>query len=79
MKFTVVEELPNKKEYNPLGNYLKEFMRMNVKIARVDLNEHEYATPSVAARTLSTSIKRRALPIKAHERDGEVYLVRTDM
>lgn len=79
MKFTVMEELPRKREYNPLGKYLEEFMRMNVKVARVDFDAHEYASAKVCQTTLYTSIKRRALPIKTSVRNNEVYLIRTDM
>ena len=80
MKFTVMfDGLPSKREYNPLGKYLEEFMRMNVKVARVDLSEREYASPRGCQTTLHTAIKRRAMPIKAVMRNKEVYLVRTDM
>lgn len=80
MKFTVVEELPKKrKEYNRLGNYLEEFMRMNVKVVRVDLGVGEYSCPKVCQSTLYSAAKRRALPIKTSMRANEVYLIRTDM
>lgn len=79
MKFTVMEELPRKREYNPLGKYLEEFMRMNVKVVRVDIDAHEYSHPKVCQTTLYFAIKRRALPIKVSMRSDKVYLIRTDM
>lgn len=80
MKFTEVKEMPKgRTSPKALDVYFEEFMRMDVKIAKVDFTEHKYVSPEVAARTLYTSAKRRGYPIDVHKRDGEVYFVRKDM
>lgn len=79
MRFTEMKDGLPKRSYNKLDKYLEEFVRMNVKVARVDLEEREYANPSVARSVIGVACKRWAVPVKAVLRDEKVYLVRTDM
>lgn len=79
MKFTEMKDGLPKRDYNKLEPYLKEFVRMNVAVARVDLEEREYKSPKVARSVLDIACKRHGVPVKAKIRNGNVYLVRTDM
>lgn len=79
MKFVQVEALPGKKEKSVLRNTWEEFMRMNVKTVKVELEAGEYASPTVARGVFAVSIKRFGYPIDVRLRDGEIYLIRRDM
>jgi hypothetical protein len=80
MKFVKVDEVP-KKRYSRKGlcNYWEEFMRMDVKIVKVELSKHDYASPRIAQSTFVSSIKKYGYPIDVMNRNGEIYLVRRDM
>lgn len=80
MKFTPVNEVPKPRtSCKVLDVYFEEFMRMNVKIVKVDFTEHKYKDSHIAARTLKESAQRRGYPIDVHASNGEVYFVRRDM
>lgn len=79
MKFVEVKEVPDQKKYHELKSKWEEFMAMNVKVAKVDLDEEEYKSPEVAARTMMLSIKRFGFPITVTRRRNEIYLIRRDM
>lgn len=79
MKFTAVKELPKARKYNPLDVYFKEFMAMNVRIAKVDFEGKGYKTIKTAQSTLYNSAKKRGYPITIVARGDELYFVRRDM
>ena len=79
MKFTAVKELPSTRKYNPLDVYFKEFMAMNVKIAKVDFEDREYTSLKTAQSTLYNSARNRGYPITVAVRNNEIYFVRRDM
>lgn len=79
MKFVEVKEVPDKKKYHPLKSRWDEFMAMNVKVAKVDLDEREYKSVEIARATMALSIKRLGYPITVTRRNGEIYLIRRDM
>ena len=80
MKFTQVNAVPKgRTSPKSLDKYFEEFMRMDVKVVKVDFTDHKYKSPNIAARTLQVSAERRGYPINVHNRDGEIYFVRTDM
>ena len=85
MKFIEVNELPKpangskRGEYHRYDDELTAFMRMNVKMARVEWSEGEFDRPYIANKCLHYAIKRRALPIDTYIRGDEVYLVRRDI
>ena len=66
-------------ERNRLKYVFMEFMRMNIKVAKVDFKEREYKNTTIAYHTLHRACKRHAVPITVRMRNGEVYMVRTDM
>lgn len=79
MKFVQVEAIPGWKENHRLKDAWKEFMGMNVKIAKAELDIGEYKSPRVAFCVWKHSINRFGYPIDLKMRDGEIYLVRRDM
>lgn len=80
MKFVEVERLPEtRRQYKSLKNMFDEFLNMNVKMAKVDLTEHDYKNISIGYRVLYNSVKRWDVPIKVCMRNGEVYFVRRDI
>lgn len=80
MKFTKVDAVPNrKKRYNQLKYSWEEFMAMNTKVAKIDLDTGEYSNIYVARTSMKSSIKRLGYPIDITIRRGEIYLIRRDM
>lgn len=82
MRFTPVSKIPEQvpkcfKKNN--GDDLYEFMNMNVKRAKMDFSNTDYAHSYSAYAAIRTSIKYHNLPITVHFINGEIYLVRTDM
>ena len=86
MIFIPVEEIPKKRtpkagefvEYKSVHDYLKEFMKMDVKYAKVSINRFDYASDTSACTVFHVSIKRHGFPIKVVRRGEDIYLVRTD-
>ena len=68
-----------KRENFKLKERFNEFISMNVKTARVDLDKDDYKSVNVAANVLRVASKRHAVPVKVVVRNGELYFVRTDM
>ena len=81
MKFTKVEDVPGveRRRYSNLKGDWKEFMAMNVKIAKVDLTQYNYKSVTVAAQVMQKSVNRFGHPIDVVKRKDEVYLVRRDL
>lgn len=79
MKFVEVKEIPGKRENHRLKDKWEEFMASNIKIAKVDLKEDEYASAHVASSVMRISIKHYGYPITVIRRGDEIYLVRRDM
>lgn len=79
MKFTEMKNGLPRRENHKLNLLLTEFVRMNVKVVRIDLEENEYASVTVARSVIGSACKRWCVPVKTKVRDGILYLVRTDM
>lgn len=80
MSFIEQTEIPKFwKPRSKIDAELTEFMRMNVKCVRVTFGENEYSSVKSAQNILNTGAKRTGFPIKARQRKGKLYLVRTDM
>ena len=82
MKFIPVDTLPKKSPRRcgkPSEDYLGDFLNMEVKYARMDISELDYAHPFAAYTSIVNSIKRHALPIEARFISGEVYLVNLEL
>ena len=86
MKFVVVEKLPdidkdfsNAATKKKMKDYLDEFMKMNVKIVRVEYYSDEYKNIESAHVGFTKAAKRAGYPINACRRNGDLYLVRRDI
>ena len=80
MKFIEAEvENTRRSAYKNLKDELSEFMKMNVKSAKVTFTESEYSCSTAARVALSQAIKTNCFPIKVKTANGNVYLVRTDL
>lgn len=80
MKFVEMKDgVPGDKMKKHLKLYIDEFINMGVKVARVDIDEHDYKNVKVAYRVLYNHIKRFGHPINVVMRKGEIYFVRKDI
>jgi hypothetical protein len=82
MTFTKIEgEISEviRKPYNKLQLKLKEFVSMNTKAVKVNFRENEYAKPIYGYKSLYNAAKIFCGPVAVIMRNGEIYLVRTDM
>lgn len=78
MKLVKIKEVPGRRN-NDVQGYLTEFMQMNVPVVRVDFAPKEYKSVYSAAGSFVKAIKRLNIPAKPMIRDGQVYLIRTDI
>ena len=70
---TPVKEVPGKTgHYCNLQGVLKEFMAMDAKVVRLDVDGYKSST--VAASCISVAIRRSGYPIKSFKRGEFVYL-----
>lgn len=73
MKMTPVEKVPGKNGHDgDLQGMLKEFMAMDAKVVRLDVDGYKSST--VAASCICIAIKRSGYPIKSFKRGEFVYL-----
>lgn len=81
MKLKAVDNVPEwfRRPRYKLEAVFEEFMRMNVKVVKVDLKEGEYKTPKAAYTVLYKAAKRYAVPVKVHKRADDIYFERTDI
>jgi hypothetical protein len=77
MKFVKVNEVPKGVIARDMNAYLKEFMSMKIKMARVE--DHGYKSARIAANCIGSAVKRHVFPIDVRLSGDEVYLVRRDM
>ena len=79
MRFTKVENGIVKRENFKLKNYFKEFMAMNVKTAKIELDKDDYKSVIVGYKVLYNAAKRHGVPIKVSMHEGNIYFIRTDI
>lgn len=79
MKLVQVEMMPRKGENHKLKANWDEFMSMNVKYAKAELEVGEYSSPTVARSVWACSIKKFGYPIDVKLRGKDIYLVRRDI
>lgn len=80
-KLVPIKKLPAK-EYNRRHDntaLCEEFMRMNVKYAKVDLCIDEYRTINYAYTSLRQSVIDKNYPFYVIIRNGDIYFIRIDM
>lgn len=80
MRFVEVAKIPQKirATNHKLEHELLEFMRMDIKTARVEFDEYEYSSIDSLRVCLKVVCSRIGLPIAVKMNNGEVYLVRSD-
>ena len=75
MRFTKVDEVPNRRAYHDLKDDLDRFMKSGLKIAKIDFQPGEYKSATIAANCLRVAVKRHCLNgIKVILRGDNVYL-----
>lgn len=80
MKAIAVNCIPERQNGNHrLQNFLRDFVRMNTKFAKIELNVDEYSSPTVARSCMAIAAVRGGHPVKVRLRGNDIYLVRTDM
>lgn len=79
MRMVVVKDGVPKRDYFKLKAMFDEFMALNVKVVKLELDEGDYASVYVAMHTIGKSAKTHGYPVKTSVRNGEVYMIRTDM
>lgn len=83
MKLIIVKELPkikrHKYSYAEMQAKFEEFMKLNVRLAKVEFREGEYSSIISARNVMARSAATHGFPIKVMMRNYEVYLERLDM
>lgn len=82
MRFTVVDDIELKKgrcQSKELKYVFKEFINMNVKVARVDFTEFDYKNVHSAYNNLQKGAARHCVPIRVTKIGDSIYFVRTDI
>ena len=83
MKLIIVEELPkirkHKYSYAEMQAKFEEFMKLGVRLAKVEFAEGEYSSIISARNVMARSAKTHGFPIKVMMRNYEVYFERLDM
>jgi hypothetical protein len=85
MKFIPVEKLPeknpqfNRSEWKSMRKVLGDFIKMNVKYARVEVDYDDYSSESSARGALRVGARHHKFPVDVVGRNSEIYLIRTDM
>lgn len=80
MKLTVMKEVPEKRSaMKNIVGYLDEFMKMNVKVVKIEYNEKEYSKSTSCQSAFSKAVKRNGYPVTVTCRNKEIFLIRNDM
>lgn len=82
MKFIPVDELPvsEKKSYKKRnGDYLREFLNMKVKYAKLDFTDMDYKCIGTAYPAVKTTIRYYGFPVKVKMINGELYLINLEL
>ena len=82
MTFVPVDKLPErnpKLSYKRRADILKEFLKTNVKYARVDFSMLEYSCAKDVRSAMSQAIKTWRLPVEVKLINNEVYLINLEL
>lgn len=79
MRLIRMEDGMPKRENFKLRPIFEEFLAMDIKVAKIDLDPGDYKSNSVACNVLRVAAKRHDFPVKVRMRNGEVYFERTDI
>lgn len=82
MKLIPVNELPERNHRTGKKSNLdclQEFLKMNVRYAKLDVPELDYVHPFSAYTSTLNSVKRFKLPVAVYFINGDVYLANLEM
>ena len=82
MTFTPVDKLPDRIPHNSHkknAEHLKEFLKMNVKYARMDYSALEYTNLHSARAAIAVVAKYNGLPVKPTIINNEIYLINLEL
>ncbi len=81
MRLVEVTEIPvcQRKQQIWLRPIFEEFIAMNVRIARVELENEPYATSASAFNAFYKSARDCGFPVYVQMAKGDIYFVRKDM
>lgn len=81
MTFTQVKKFPAKKangNAEVVCGYLNEFMKLDIKAAKIAFEEDEYSTVHSAYNCLHRAARKWGFPIRVSIRKDDIYFIRTD-
>lgn len=83
MKLIIVKELPkikrHKYSYDEMHAKFEEFMKLGVRLCKIEFGEGEYSSIISARNVMARSATTHGFPIKVMMRNYEVYFERLDM
>lgn len=80
MRFTKIDEIPQKRTYHHLKDDLERFIQSGAKIVKIEFHQGEYKNATVASGCLRLAIKRHLFTgIKVIQRGDDVYLVNDNL
>lgn len=78
LRLVEVNEIPERRKYSKIQEYLDEFARMDSKIVEVlGANEH-YKNMRIAQGNWHTAIKRSGYRMRASSVRGKLYIIKLD-
>ena len=78
MTLEFVEKLPKRKRpRHRLQDFIEKFVNDDHKIAKVNLDEHDYKSLKVCYSCLRVAVQRSGRLVKVMMRGSDVYLVKT--
>ena len=79
MKFTVVDEkeFVERRAQKKLKYEFMRFIKMNVKVVKVDLTDSDYKSIDVAYNVLHKGAQRHEVPVQVTRMGDSIYFVRT--
>lgn len=77
IKLVEVKEIPkSRRGKQHLANFLDEFMKSDMKLAKIEYHDRDYVDAKSCYKCCSRAAKHSGLPIKVLRRGENVYLVK---
>lgn len=75
MKFVKVNDIPkNERGWHSLQDMIEQFVNSDIKIVKVDFDEHDYKSLKSCDNSMRVAVKRSGHRVKVVQRNGELYL-----
>ena len=81
MTFTQVKKFPRERSWSKrekLEGYFTEFMKLDIKAAKIGFEPDEYSNVHSAYNCLHKGAKKLEFPIRVSKRGDDIYFIRTD-